>query len=271
VAAAKGADEDADDDASDESSDEEEEEEGAVGPRSSIVRRLNAMATWNNGAKVQPSTIPNAGRGVFATRPFVKGSLVTEFAGESITRDEALVRREQGDHLYIRSLDWNTLVDGVKEPVEGRGLGSLCNDGILPQHNNCVYKRYWHSQYCRYQLVLKATRDIMEGEEFLVSYGRGYWKNALVPESHGNEHTKLGGNVVLDSSYFAGGDDCGFEDPLLDDGVNPLARSATTASAALSMDAASSTAWVSRQQAAQAAALTSSIPARRGGTSCSHM
>lgn len=48
----------------------------------------------------------------------------------------------------------------VLQPISGLGLGSLCNDGILPEYNNCVYKRHWHPGICRYLLVLKASRDI---------------------------------------------------------------------------------------------------------------
>lgn len=64
----------------------------------------------------------------------------------------------------------------------GQGLGSFCNDGILPQFYNCSYKRRWNANKCKYELLLQSTRDIEIGQELLVSYGRGYWKDALAPE-----------------------------------------------------------------------------------------
>jgi SET domain-containing protein len=70
----------------------------------------------------------------------------------------------------------------VNQPQLGLGLGSLCNDGCLPEYNNCKYVRIWNPLLCRHQLVLKALRDIQPGQELLVSYGRGYWRSAIVAE-----------------------------------------------------------------------------------------
>jgi hypothetical protein len=42
------------------------------------------------------------------------GSLVTEFSGETISREEARRRKQRGEHLYIRSIDFHTVIDGIK-------------------------------------------------------------------------------------------------------------------------------------------------------------
>jgi hypothetical protein len=106
----------------------------------SVLTKLGEMGTWKCGIDVGPSTIPDAGRGVFATKVFAltflqdsnvtcfwhlhlivvlqvwtRGSFVTEFSGLPLSREEAVARRKIGNHLYIRSIDWDTLVDGIKE------------------------------------------------------------------------------------------------------------------------------------------------------------
>ena len=43
--------------------------------------------------------------------------MVTEFAGQLITREDAQIIKRNGKHLYIRTIDWNTLIDGIKEVI----------------------------------------------------------------------------------------------------------------------------------------------------------
>jgi SET domain-containing protein len=85
------------------------------------------------------------------------------------------------------------------QPQIGLGLGSLCNDGCLPEYNNCKYVRIWNPLLCRHQLVLKTLRDVQPGEELLVSYGRGYWRSAVVAEEMQREENSPDFGMMSDS------------------------------------------------------------------------
>jgi hypothetical protein len=59
--------------------------------------------------------------------------------GALISREEAAALRAKGEHYYVRSIDFVTAIDGIKEARRGDALGSLLNDGILPEFVNCKY------------------------------------------------------------------------------------------------------------------------------------
>ncbi len=66
-----------------------------------------------------------------STHPLPQGAL--------ISREEAAALRAKGEHYYVRSIDFVTAIDGIKEARRGDSLGSLLNDGILPEFVNCKY------------------------------------------------------------------------------------------------------------------------------------
>jgi SET domain-containing protein len=53
--------------------------------------------------QVRPSAIANGGLGVFAVKHIKKGTWLTEYGGEIIDVEEALIRRRVGDDTHIRS------------------------------------------------------------------------------------------------------------------------------------------------------------------------
>ena len=123
--------------------------------------RVHALATVGHGVEVALSTIPNAGRGLFASEAFGRGAYITLYDGETITRKEALKRRLT--HMAGRE---GVVVDGLKEPIRGRGGGSFANGTALTRDANASIVAWLGL------LVLRARRDIAAGEEILVSYGR---------------------------------------------------------------------------------------------------
>jgi len=60
------------------------------------------------------------------------------------------------------------VIDGLREPVFGLGLGSLVNHSRSP---NAEFVKDVVHLTCH----LVATRDLLEGEELFVNYGRTYW------------------------------------------------------------------------------------------------
>lgn len=77
------------------------------------------ITALGNGLEIAPSLIPNAGRGVYATKHFKKNAWITEYSGEIITRDTAERRRFDNKHYYIRTVDFQTLIDGIKDAHDG--------------------------------------------------------------------------------------------------------------------------------------------------------
>jgi hypothetical protein len=57
----------------------------------------------------------------------------------------------------------------------GDGLGSLLNDGIVPEYINCKYVKVWNPHTCRNHVIVQAIKPIERGQELLVTYGRNYW------------------------------------------------------------------------------------------------
>lgn len=59
--------------------------------------------------QVRPSAIANGGLGVFAVKHIKRGTWLTEYGGEIIDVEEALLRRRRGDDTHIRSYGIKTI------------------------------------------------------------------------------------------------------------------------------------------------------------------
>lgn len=124
--------------------------------------------------KIKPSTIPGAGKGLFAWNPrdsnsnevlFSRDELICRYQGELISKTELIERYEDKTPPYVVGVSANSFEDGAIR----RGIGSLAN--TLPGHNNATISIY------RGHASLKATKAIRHGDEILLSYGRQYKLN----------------------------------------------------------------------------------------------
>jgi hypothetical protein len=144
-------------------------------------RQMYTFATLGkkNGLDLRPTslmTIPDPkNRGLFATRPFLKNELVTEYTGEYITREQAVERRKNGKASHIKSLTHHQLIDGNRSPKEGQGVAQFTNDATKTGGNNTQFYTPFDKKEARYRIFLKATRDIACDEEIFVCYGNDYW------------------------------------------------------------------------------------------------
>ena len=78
--------------------------------------------------------------GLFTTRPYAKNSLVTEYIGDIVTHQQALLLREQGKDTHIRALNsFHLCIDGIKEPKLGVGGASFAIDARDSRKNNVVF------------------------------------------------------------------------------------------------------------------------------------
>lgn len=121
------------------------------------------------------STITGAGKGLYATREFMRGELITEYVGEIISREEARKRLERGEFHYLGTLVPGLYeIDGIRSPIFGVGAASLINHASSSNAN----VRWCHIEdrkVCFRRLFAKATRDIHPGEEILINYGKTFW------------------------------------------------------------------------------------------------
>ena len=136
-----------------------------------VPRTLDNLCTLGKGVEKHPSGIPSAGYGLFAARDFERGEYITYYDGERITRKVALERRQCGRDSHIRSVaPMHECIDGFtgETILYGRGCASLVNDNT---DNNCaLINSTWTPD-----VLLRATRDISQGEELFASYGKAYW------------------------------------------------------------------------------------------------
>lgn len=129
------------------------------------------------GVEVRPSSLRNAGLGLFALRAFAAGESITEYAGQRINRAEAERRVAAGLGGKIRVVEsHHVYLDGAMISADNRGLGSFTNDGRMAENNNADFTCVWDKVTTSYRVWVTATRTIRPDEEVLASYGRDYWR-----------------------------------------------------------------------------------------------
>ena len=126
-----------------------------------------------NGLQMLPSTIAQAGNGLFTTRSFPRGALLCVYSGTSISLTQAMQRKKEGIHGdYVMGgfgMFWR--VDAGPHPtVLARYINDHYQDAT--KQNAKFVKVKTH----RIALVL-ATRDLEANEEIFAAYGEGYWRH----------------------------------------------------------------------------------------------
>jgi hypothetical protein len=128
---------------------------------------------YNHHLKIKKSTIPDAGKGLFASDPlssdpneivFKKGATIVQYEGETINLEKLENRYGDKTAPYSVMISKNKYIDASKI----RSVGSLANTN--PPHNNATLS----VSTGRGTASLKATKNIKNGEEIFLSYGRSY-------------------------------------------------------------------------------------------------
>jgi hypothetical protein len=127
--------------------------------------------TYNHHLKIKESLIVDAGKGLFAIDPtsadarvifFKKKETICSYKGELIDHDELIKRYHDKTPPYVIGVSADSYEDGSKI----RGIGSLANTN--PGHQNATISIYAG------RASLKATKNIKNGKEIFLSYGRAY-------------------------------------------------------------------------------------------------
>lgn len=146
-------------------------------------------ATIGNGVEVKPSKLGrNAGLGLFVTRRFNAGALITEYDGCVIDEREAKARQEQKISTHIRSLGpKQAFIDGRHVPPNEswRGGASFANDSFGTPAYNAKWEQQRPGKYTVgvnrsgtnvfERVFLRALIDLVPGDEVYVDYGKGFW------------------------------------------------------------------------------------------------
>jgi hypothetical protein len=130
------------------------------------------------GLRVRDSTVPNAGKGVFAMRDFAQNEKVCKYTGdllyglrvEAATGDDPDNDDDFEGSTYILQLSRNTLVDAARRNTN---VGRFINDTKGTRRRPNVK---WVVDQRRKTVEMRATRPIKKGDELFVSYGSGYFE-----------------------------------------------------------------------------------------------
>ena len=127
---------------------------------------------YKHHLKIKPSTIPEAGLGLFAWnnksegRPiFKKDQKIIDFIGEVITNEEKQERYGEYTTPYALQVGANTVID----PALVRGVASLSNHKPQSYANAKLSTNPRNHTAC-----IKATKNIRDGDEIFISYGNAY-------------------------------------------------------------------------------------------------
>ena len=122
---------------------------------------------------VKPSTIQGAGLGLFCEERVSPGDTVARYSGKVLNRAQADLSSSE----YILKVSADVYIDAHDPSTwEGRYINDGPHAGRQP---NCVFASAYNTNEVpesdlRWVKVF-AIREIMPGEELLMSYGNGYW------------------------------------------------------------------------------------------------
>ena len=120
---------------------------------------------------VKKSQLPNAGKGLFTTKPIKKGEQVIEYLGEIIEWKEYLKRVLEDKDGYLFFINKQKCIDAYNTPQH---LARFANDAsgitrVTGLRNNCEY------EIIKNRCYIVAKRNIQPNEEIFVSYTKEYW------------------------------------------------------------------------------------------------
>jgi uncharacterized protein len=110
---------------------------------------------------------PLHGRGCFATVRFLKGNRIAEYAGEKISRKEAMRRMKRLNGKHISELEAEWYIDGSVGGNQTKYINHSCD----PNADAVVV---------RGSLFIFALREIAPGEEITVDYLNSFEQDQAV-------------------------------------------------------------------------------------------
>ena len=126
--------------------------------------------------KIKPSLIPHGGKGLFAFNKsvlgnaiiFKKGENIIEYQGEILSKLQLETRYGNKTAPYGAQLKEGVYIDAAGN----RGVGSLANAPNLVRQANAKLISVYNTT--PQQIKVKAIRNILNGQEILIDYGKEY-------------------------------------------------------------------------------------------------
>jgi hypothetical protein len=127
------------------------------------------------GLEVKDSTIPNAGKGLFAVRGFRKNDKITEYTGIVLTKsqiDQLYGKLDQDLSPYAVQISEDLFMDSSC----ARSIAAFANDS--KSHNNAKLS----TNRLTNRVFLRAIKNINPQDEIFTSYGENYFQNNDLPK-----------------------------------------------------------------------------------------
>ena len=126
------------------------------------------MASSKKHLEVKKSVIPEAGKGLFTSKPVKKGTRIVEYRGKITTWKKA--KLDPGDNPYIFYVNRVHVIDAKPSRAKAR----YANDasGLSRVKGITNNSRYIEDGV---KVFIEAKKDIPAGSEILVGYGKDYW------------------------------------------------------------------------------------------------
>jgi len=121
------------------------------------LRKQTILGEGKTSRSLLVTKSPLHGLGCFATVPFLKGHLIAEYAGEKISRKEAMRRMKRPDGKRISELEAEWYIDGRVAGNQTQYINHSCD----PNADAFVVAG---------SLLIFALREITSGEEITVDY-----------------------------------------------------------------------------------------------------
>ena len=148
--------------------------------RRPFYERANSINPVEIGVKIDTSSIPNAGRGLFTTKAFAKNVPIMRLDYQRLTQQETDARYDYdnvvGTAPYGISLNAH-VKNTVADAACIRNAPSFANDS----RDNRINARF---QYHNKKVWLRTTKAIPANKEIFIRYGAQYWQGA-----HATPHT----------------------------------------------------------------------------------
>ncbi len=126
-----------------------------------------------NGTQIKSSTIPGAGKGLFARWDFNKGDAIVRYTGDIVqTADGANDGGWQGSSYVLEVTDSWAIDAARTNTADGRMINDTVTTNKRPNVKFAFDAR-------RKVVTIRALKAIKAGEELFISYGREYWARGL--------------------------------------------------------------------------------------------
>lgn len=140
---------------------------------------MNALEDMNTlGLVVNPSTIPNAGNGLFATRSLPIHTILGVYRGEFISKEEVVRRYPNGHWPYVYSPGGGIYIDAIN-PQKSNHMRYINSPHGTRNVSNCAFK----------DMYVITTAPVRAGSELFLNYGAKYFNNGFPTNCHGSRRT----------------------------------------------------------------------------------